>query len=144
MFKMIKHPSCPRKKLHSRARNWPRQIVWDNQQSGKDEFSLTELVLPDECPCLTIIRKDKWYFWEGLVNFLAGQVEFSSISSPVCQYFFASEKKLRSTFTSDYKLYQSVNHLSKILGTPLDKDNCSWVIINPCPAEFFVSIFHTF
>ena len=22
-----------------------------------------------ECPCLTIIRKDKWYFWEGLVIF---------------------------------------------------------------------------
>ena len=36
------------------APNWPRPIVRDEQQSGKDEFSFTELVLPDECPCLTL------------------------------------------------------------------------------------------
>ena len=51
----------------------------DTTNNGKDEFSLNELVLLDECPCLTIIKKDKWYFWEGLVYFLAscpaGQVE---------------------------------------------------------------------
>ena len=73
--------------IKGRARNWPRPIVRDDQQSGKDEFSFTELVLPDECSCLTIIRKDKCYFREGLVNFLAscptGQVgKFSPISSP--------------------------------------------------------------
>ena len=59
-----------------RARNWPRPIVRDDQESRKDEL----LVLPDKCPCFTIIiRKNKWYFWEGLVNFSAscptGQVE---------------------------------------------------------------------
>ena len=62
-----------------RARNWPHPIVRDDQQSGKDEFSFNELVLLDECPCFTIIRKDKLYFWEGLVDFLVscptGQVE---------------------------------------------------------------------
>ena len=42
----------------SRVRNWPCDVR-DAQQSGKDEFSFTELVPPDECPCLTIIRKDK-------------------------------------------------------------------------------------
>ena len=41
-----------------RARNWPRPIVRDDQQSEKDEFSSNELVLLDECPMLTIIRKD--------------------------------------------------------------------------------------
>ena len=30
-----------------------------DQQSGKDKFSFTELVLLDECLYLTIIRKDK-------------------------------------------------------------------------------------
>ena len=53
--------------------------VWYDQQSGKDKFSFNELVLMDKCPCLTIIRKNKLNFWEGLVNFLAtcptGQVE---------------------------------------------------------------------
>ena len=43
----------------ARARNWPRLIVRDDQQSGKDKFSFNELVLLDECPCLTIIRTDK-------------------------------------------------------------------------------------
>ena len=43
----------------ARARNWPRPIVRDDQQSGKDKFSFNELVLLDECPCLTIIRTDK-------------------------------------------------------------------------------------
>ena len=63
-----------------------RPIVRDDQQSGKDEFSFTELVLPKECPCLTIITKDKWNFWKGLVNFLAssptGQVEIESNFEP--------------------------------------------------------------
>ena len=54
-----------------RARNSPRPIVRDDQQSGNDEFSFNELVLLDECPCLTIIRKDKLNFLEGLVDFLA-------------------------------------------------------------------------
>ena len=45
--------------LYVRARNWPCLIVRDDQQSGKDEFSFTELVLPDECSCLTIIMKDQ-------------------------------------------------------------------------------------
>ena len=53
--------------------------VRKDQQSGKDEFSFNEIVALDECPCLTIIRKDKWYFWEGVVDFLAscptGRVE---------------------------------------------------------------------
>ena len=68
-----------------RARNWPCPMVRDNQQSGKDELSFNELVILDECPCLTIIRK--LYFWEGLVDFLAkcptDKWKFSPISSPV-------------------------------------------------------------
>ena len=48
---------APQKSVPFTARNWPRPIVWDNQQSGKDEFSFNELVLLDECPCLTIITK---------------------------------------------------------------------------------------
>ena len=60
--------------------------VQDDQQSGKDKCSLNELVVLDECPCLTIIRKDKWYFGEVLVHVSAscstGQVEFSPIWSP--------------------------------------------------------------
>ena len=35
-------------------------LVRDDRQSRKDEFSFTELVLPDECPCFKIITKDKW------------------------------------------------------------------------------------
>ena len=33
--------------LDSRARNWPCPMVRDDQQSGKDEFRFTELVLLD-------------------------------------------------------------------------------------------------
>ena len=33
--------------------------VRDDQQSGKYEFSFNEFVLLNECPCLTLIRKDK-------------------------------------------------------------------------------------
>ena len=43
----------------NRARNWPRLIARDDQQSEKDEFTFTDIVLPDKCPCLTIIRKEK-------------------------------------------------------------------------------------
>ena len=53
------------------ARNRRRPIVQDDQHTGKDEFSFNELVLLDECPCLTIIKKDKLYFREGLVDFLS-------------------------------------------------------------------------
>ena len=38
----------------SKAKKWPRPIVREDQQSGKDEFSFTV-----ECPHFTIIRKDK-------------------------------------------------------------------------------------
>ena len=62
------------KKNQHRTQNWPRPIIWDDLSS--------ELVLSAECPCLTIIRKDKWYFQEGLVDFSAsclnGQVEIES------------------------------------------------------------------
>ena len=105
------------------TRNWHRPIVWDDQECGKDEFTSTELVLPDECHCLTIIRKDKWYLWEGLVNLLAssptGKWKFRPISSPAradqLQFFVgATTQKLSQ------KLFKFYNHI------PHDMEMCRW------------------
>ena len=54
-----------------------------DQQSGKDEFSFTELVLPDECPFLTIIGRTSDIFGKDFcASCPTGQVENESDLEP--------------------------------------------------------------
>ena len=45
--------------IYIRVRNWPRLIVRDDQQSGKDEFSFIELVLPESAPAAQHVKMQR-------------------------------------------------------------------------------------